>query len=76
MISIFFPQYFPGLKSESIRWKESVTTLNGDLLNLSGDVFLSAACVSYYGAFTGEYRQELQAKWFDFVNLKPIIEIM
>lgn len=24
-----------------------------------GDVFLSAACIAYYGAFTGSYRERL-----------------
>ena len=26
-------------------------------------MFLSAACIAYYGAFTGTYRQELVASW-------------
>jgi len=30
---------------------------------LVGNVFLSAACISYYGAFTGIYREELVTKW-------------
>ena len=28
-----------------------------------GDVFVSAACIAYYGAFTNIYRQELVALW-------------
>lgn len=28
-----------------------------------GDVFLSAACIAYYGAFTGAYRQMLVGSW-------------
>ena len=28
-----------------------------------GDVFVSAACVAYYGAFTSTYRQELVQNW-------------
>lgn len=30
---------------------------------LVGDVFLSAACIAYYGAFTGQYREELVGNW-------------
>lgn len=31
--------------------------------NVVGDVFVSAACVAYYGAFTSLYRQELVQSW-------------
>ncbi len=31
--------------------------------NVVGDVFVSAACVAYYGAFTSVYRQELVDMW-------------
>ena len=30
---------------------------------LVGDVLLSAACIAYYGAFPGNYRQELLSGW-------------
>lgn len=32
---------------------------------LVGDVLLSAACIAYYGAFPGNYRQELVSRWVD-----------
>lgn len=32
---------------------------------LVGDVLLSAACIAYYGAFPGKYRQELVSGWVD-----------
>jgi len=31
--------------------------------NVVGDVFVAAACVAYYGAFTTKYRQELVEHW-------------
>ena len=31
--------------------------------NVVGDVFVAAACVAYYGAFTSSYRHELVQKW-------------
>jgi len=33
--------------------------------NVIGDVFISAACVAYYGAFTSVYRQQLVNYWID-----------
>ena len=32
---------------------------------LVGDVLLSAACIAYYGAFPGDYRQELVSGWVE-----------
>lgn len=32
---------------------------------LVGDVLLSAACIAYYGAFPGNYRQQLVSRWVD-----------
>ncbi len=34
-----------------------------EIANVIGDVFVSAACVAYYGAFTSVYRQELVDMW-------------
>ena len=31
--------------------------------NVVGDVFVAAACVAYYGAFTTKYRVELVENW-------------
>jgi len=33
------------------------------LFELVGNVFLSCACISYFGAFTGVYRKVLTSKW-------------
>ena len=32
---------------------------------LVGDVFLGAACIAYYGAFPGDFRQELLSGWVE-----------
>jgi dynein heavy chain len=40
-----------------------VATLSLEVEQLVGNVFLSCACISYYGAFTGIYRQRLVSKW-------------
>ena len=49
------------LADEGVRWKETVETLEEEIVNLVGDVFLSCACISYFGGFTGVYREELTA---------------
>lgn len=41
------------LKDEGIRWKETVAVLEDEINKLIGDVFLSCACISYFGGFTG-----------------------
>ncbi|CAG5121595.1 unnamed protein product, partial [Candidula unifasciata] len=51
------------LADEQIRWKESVVQFEVQINNVVGDVFISAACVAYYGAFTASYRQELVQGW-------------
>ena len=52
-----------GLADEQVRWKETADELGNQTDLLVGDVFLSAACIAYFGAFTGAYRNELVAKW-------------
>jgi dynein heavy chain len=54
-----------GLADEHVRWKATVERMTGDILALVGDVFLSAACISYYGAFTAPYRDELVRLWHE-----------
>ncbi|XP_012946582.1 dynein heavy chain 6, axonemal-like, partial [Aplysia californica] len=47
------------LADEQVRWEESVAMFTTQLSNVVGDVFIAAACVAYYGAFTSVYREEL-----------------
>lgn len=51
------------LSDEKERWTESVAKFNEELGNVVGDVFIGAACVAYYGAFTSSYRAELLNGW-------------
>ncbi|XP_046331899.2 dynein axonemal heavy chain 6-like [Haliotis rufescens] len=53
------------LADEQIRWEASVKQFNIEIGNVTGDVFISAACVAYYGAFTSVYRQQLVSHWID-----------
>ncbi|CAE8588678.1 unnamed protein product [Polarella glacialis] len=52
-----------GLADEGVRWRLTVQSIRQDITNLTGDVFLSAAAISYYGPFTGLYRNEIVNKW-------------
>jgi dynein heavy chain len=51
------------LADEAVRWKETVEDLDIQIRDLVGNVFLSCACISYFGAFTGTYRQQLTQGW-------------
>mmetsp|Transcript_116866 Transcript_116866/g.162309 ORF Transcript_116866/g.162309 Transcript_116866/m.162309 type:complete len:101 (+) Transcript_116866:3248-3550(+) len=51
------------LKDEGIRWAETVKIISDDIDKLVGNVFLSSACISYLGAFTGGYRKDMTESW-------------
>lgn len=51
------------LADEAVRWKETVEILDVDFQDLVGNVFLSCASISYFGAFTGLYRKDLTDYW-------------
>ncbi|XP_074661680.1 dynein axonemal heavy chain 6-like [Tubulanus polymorphus] len=51
------------LADEQGRWKEGVENYERQIGNIIGDVFIAAACVAYYGAFTSTYREELVHGW-------------
>lgn len=47
------------LADEQIRWKENITEFREQMKTVSGNVFVSSACVAYYGAFPSLYRQDV-----------------
>ncbi|TGZ67987.1 hypothetical protein CRM22_004505 [Opisthorchis felineus] len=51
------------LADEQDRWSLSVDQFQAQIANIVGDVFVAAACVAYYGAFTADYRETLVSKW-------------
>lgn len=53
------------LADEGVRWGETVEVISGEIERLVGNVFLSCACISYFGAFTGQYREKLVEKWVE-----------
>eukprot|EP00961_Rhodomonas_salina_P152349 2050659-Rhodomonas_salina.1 len=52
-----------GLGGERKRWEETVQSLGVDLMNVVGDVLVSAATVAYLGAFTSDYREVMVKEW-------------
>lgn len=61
-----------GLASESERWKVKVKDLEGDLVNLVGNVILAAGYISYVGPFTSKFRQIMMNKWMSSSRKKGI----
>ncbi|XP_069482525.1 dynein axonemal heavy chain 6 [Ambystoma mexicanum] len=51
------------LGDEQIRWQESIANFENEISNVIGNVFIAAACVAYFGAFTAVYRQQLIDGW-------------
>ncbi|XP_061882783.1 dynein axonemal heavy chain 6 [Entelurus aequoreus] len=51
------------LGDEQVRWEESVAIFNQQIIDVVGNVFIAAACVAYYGAFTSHYRKLLVDEW-------------
>jgi len=60
------------LEDEGVRWKETVEIMEREIEELVGNVFISAACISYFGAFTGVYRQQLVDSWVRSIIEKKI----
>eukprot|EP00741_Cyanophora_paradoxa_P000409 tig00000404_g400.t1 len=52
-----------GLADEAVRWAESVQSLTQQIDDLVGNVFLSSACIAYFGAFTSPFRKQLVEGW-------------
>lgn len=60
------------LADEGVRWKQTVENISTEIEQLVGNVFLSCACISYTGAFTGVYRQRMVSKWVEQCLAKNI----
>ena len=51
------------MADESKRWTLTVQVLEGDLVNLIGNIILAAGYISYVGTFTAKYRELLLKEW-------------
>jgi dynein heavy chain len=52
-----------GLKEESLRWDNAISELEKQLINLTGNMLLSAGYISYVGTFTQSFRMQLLKSW-------------
>ncbi len=60
------------LGDEGVRWAENVSKLSQNIENLIGDVLLAAASVSYFGAFTGDFRTRIVSEWLEGARQREI----
>eukprot|EP00698_Gefionella_okellyi_P021190 TRINITY_DN679_c0_g2_i1.p1 TRINITY_DN679_c0_g2~~TRINITY_DN679_c0_g2_i1.p1 ORF type:complete len:4462 (-),score=1316.63 TRINITY_DN679_c0_g2_i1:16-13401(-) len=61
-----------GLSSNRSRWEAELALLDMNAQLLVGDVLLSAAFVSYIGAFNQQYRQRLVSQWTQELSTRII----
>lgn len=52
-----------GLGGEKDRWSAAANSLAASLINLTGDILLSAGVIAYLGAFTSSYRNICLKEW-------------
>lgn len=52
-----------GLAGEKTRWTETVARLTNDYKFLIGNCLVAAGMLAYSGAFTAQFRLELEAEW-------------
>jgi dynein heavy chain len=60
------------LKNEAVRWDQNIVRLGERLKSLPVDMFLSAACIAYFGAFTSRFRKRLVAEWIEAAKAKNL----
>lgn len=61
-----------GLSSEGVRWKSNLEGFASQRVTLIGDTLLACAAISYYGPFTGEYRDQLVTTWIEEARLREL----
>lgn len=61
-----------GLSSEGVRWKTNLEGFAAQRVALIGDTLLACAAISYYGPFTGEYRNGLVDTWVDEARAREL----
>jgi dynein heavy chain len=60
------------LIEEGKRWVETVAILNDQINCSTADVFISSACISYCGPFTGIYRSEITHEWLKLIKEREV----
>ena len=61
-----------GLGGEAKAWEETCKELGEQLHNVTGDVLVCAATISYLGPFVASYRDDLVTSWLDTMTKNSI----
>jgi len=54
-------QLIGGLSDEKVRWHESVLAMDGQIVNIVGDVMISSGVIAYLGTFTVSIRYKINS---------------
>lgn len=71
-MSMFCPGVYGHGFILQIRWADLVDELDLKVSGIVGDTLLSAAAVSYFGAFTAKYRSSLMEGWRKQCQLRSL----
>ncbi|CAI2733353.1 unnamed protein product [Schistosoma spindalis] len=61
------------LIDEKLHWELSIEQYNNKLNYIIGNLFIASACITYYGAFTLNYRNDLMNLWIKQCNQYQIL---
>ena len=65
-------QLLGGLGGEKVRWIASADQLGKDMINLVGNMLISAGFIAYLGPFTAQFRKAITAQWVNLCKSKAI----
>lgn len=66
-------QLISAIGDEGKRWQKASADMHSSTKFLLGDTLISAACVTYFGAFTTPFRQELLTSWLSSCKAKDVL---
>lgn len=66
-------QLISAIGDEGKRWQKASADMHSSTKFLLGDTLISAACVTYFGAFTSPFRQELLTSWLSSCKAKDVL---
>ncbi|XP_044749962.1 dynein axonemal heavy chain 1-like [Coccinella septempunctata] len=61
-----------GLGDERVRWIGTIENIEASIVNVTGDILLSAGAIAYLTPFTDKYRRGLLSEWIELVGEKKI----
>ncbi|XP_044254832.1 dynein axonemal heavy chain 1-like isoform X2 [Tribolium madens] len=61
-----------GLSDERVRWLNTISSIEASVVNVTGDILLSAGAVAYLTPFTDKYRRGLLSEWLKAIREQKI----